>query len=370
VIIKEDEELEKKVDSIVENLYKTLINNVNDGDQCIMLTFLNLNSDRSGSIGKKIILTQEEINNRDFSLNDDIYREIYRSLDTGKIRIINIEENKAILMEPFIPKPRLIIFGGGHIAKPLSEFAARVGFAVTIIDDRPFFASSSRFPEAAKVICESFEKSFNTINLRKSDYVAIITRGHRHDGVVLREVLKHDLSYVGMIGSKRRVKGMIGELLNDGFSKDKLELVNSPIGLDIGAITPDEIAISIISQLISYKNKGTVNKYGESFTLPELDIEVAEKVFEKSSMPKALLTILSSKGSVPRKAGAKMVAYLDGRTVGSIGGGCSEAGVITKAREIMLHKGFLIEQVDMTGDVAEAEGMVCGGVMEVLVEVF
>jgi xanthine dehydrogenase accessory factor len=273
-------------------------------------------------------------------------------------------------MEPFIPKPRLIVFGGGHIAKPLSEFASRVGFAVTVIDDRPSFANSSRFPEAEKVICEDFEKSFNLINLRKFDYVVIITRGHRYDGVVLREVLKHDLSYVGMIGSKRRVKGMMGELLNEGFSKDKLDLVNSPIGIDIGAITPDEIAISIISQLISYKNKGSVNKYGESFSLPEFDIEVAEKVFEKSSMPKALLTILSSKGSVPRKAGAKMVAYLDGRTVGSIGGGCSEAGVVTKAREIMLDKGFLIEHVDMTGDAAEAEGMVCGGIMEVLVEVF
>ena len=87
-------------------------------------------------------------------------------------------------------------------------------------------------------------------------------------------------------------------------------------------------------------------------------------------MPKVIVTILSSKGSVPRKAGAKMIAYLDGRTVGSIGGGCSESGVISKAREIMLSKGFLIEYVDMTGDVAESEGMVCGGVMEVLVESF
>ncbi|MDF2596269.1 MAG: xanthine dehydrogenase, partial [Clostridia bacterium] len=85
---------------------------------------------------------------------------------------------------------------------------------------------------------------------------------------------------------------------------------------------------------------------------------------------KALITILSSKGSVPRKAGAKMIAYLDGRTLGSIGGGCSESEVLIKARRVMLDKGFLIEHVDMTGDVAESEGMVCGGTMEVLIESF
>ena len=87
-------------------------------------------------------------------------------------------------------------------------------------------------------------------------------------------------------------------------------------------------------------------------------------------MPKVLITILSSKGSVPRKAGAKMIAYYDGRTIGSIGGGCSEAAVISKAREIMTKDGFLIEHVDMTGDVAQDEGMVCGGIMEVLIESF
>ena len=355
---------------MLENLYEELLKKVNAGYQCVMLTYLDLYGVRKGSIVEKILLTSEDIENKSFPLNDNIYREIQLSINTGKIQTIKIEDNKELLIEPFIAKPRLIVFGGGHIAKPLVEFASRVNFSVTVIDDRPFFANAGRFPEAEKVICEGFDKSFNLIKLRKSDYVVIITRGHRHDGVVLRGVLKHDLSYVGMIGSKRRVKGMMEELLNEGFSKDKLNLVNSPIGIDIGAITPDEIAISIIAELISFKRKGNINKFGESFILPEFDIEVAEKIFEKSEMPKALITILSSKGSVPRKAGAKMVAYFDGRTVGSIGGGCSEAGVISKAREIMINKGFLIEHVDMTGDVGESEGMVCGGVMEVLVESF
>jgi len=355
---------------MLEDLYKTLLEKINGGNQCVMMTCLNLHSNRNGSISEKILLTSEDIENKSFPLNDDIYRELQLSISTGKIRIIKIQENKSFLIEPFIPRPRLIVFGGGHIAKPLTEFASRVGFSAIVIDDRPFFASVGLFPEADKVICEDFLKSFNLLNIRESDYVVVITRGHRHDGVVLREVLKYNVSYLGMIGSKRRVKGMMEELLSEGYSKDKLNLVNAPIGLDIGAITPDEIAISIVSQLISYKNKHTINKSGENFIIPEFDRKVVEKIFEKSEIPKAIITIISSKGSVPRKAGAKMVAYLDGRTVGSIGGGCSEAEVISKAREIMLGKGFLIEHVDMTGDVAESEGMVCGGVMEVLVESF
>lgn len=353
-----------------ENLYKTLLEKVNGGNKCVMLTFLDLLSDRHGSIAKKILITREEIENRSFLISEDVYKKVCLCLESGKLEIINADQNKSILIEPFIPKPRLVVFGGGHIAKPLSEFAARVGFSVTVVDDRPFFANTERFPEAHHVICESFEKSFDLVNLNASDFVVIITRGHRHDGVVLREALKHDLSYIGMIGSKRRVAGMRDELLSEGYPKAKLDLINAPIGLDISAITPDEIAISIVSQLIGYKNQASIEKFGKSFSFPELDVEVAEKASEESLLPKAIITILSSKGSVPRKAGAKMIAYYDGSTVGSIGGGCSEADILTRAKDVMLDKSFLIKHVDMTGDIAEAEGMVCGGIMEVLIEAF
>lgn len=355
---------------MLQDSYSELIARNKQGNRCVMLTYLRFDSPKRGSIEKKLVITYEDVKTRIVSLNDDLYDNISISLETGKLQLIGISENKAVLVEPFFPKSRLIVFGGGHISKPLTEFAARVGFSVTVIDDRPSFANTIRFPEAERVICESFEKSFELINLKKSDFVVIVTRGHRYDGLVLREVLKYDLSYVGMIGSRRRVRGMMDELLAEGFEKNKLDSVNSPIGLDIGAITPDEIAISIIAQLISFRNKPTVEKHGKDITIPEFDIEVVEKISRETEVPRALLTILSSKGSVPRKAGAKMIAYLDGRTVGSIGGGCSEAAVITKARDIMHSKGFFIEQIDMTGDVAESEGMVCGGVMEVLIEAF
>lgn len=351
---------------MLKNIYENLINRISDGNQCAMLTYLAFDTDRSGAILGKNVLTDEEVK----QMSSEVKDEIMISLDTGKSQIVHVEKNKAVLIEPFKSKPRLIIFGGGHIAKPLSEFAARIGFSVMVIDDRPSFANKSRFPEAERVICESFKKSFKLIDFKKSDYIAIITRGHRYDGVVLREMLKYDFTYVGMIGSKRRVKAMMEELIDEGFGKEKLNKVNAPIGLDINAVTPDEIAISIVSQLIRYKNRITFNSYFKSSVYPELDIEVAQEVSKQTSMPRVLFTILSSKGSVPRKPGAKMIYYLDGRTIGSIGGGCSEAGVVSKARDIMSeNKRFLIETVDMTGDIAESEGMVCGGTMEVLIEV-
>lgn len=354
---------------MLDKLYKDLLNNVNNGIQCVMLTYLDPDGDTKGSIKEKILLTKSDIDNKTIPLEDSIYDSINNTISTGKIETLNTENNKLVLIEPFFPKPRLIVFGGGHIAKPLVDFSSKVGFSVTIIDDRPYFANISRFPEAETVICEDFKKSFDLINFRESDFVIIVTRGHRHDGLVLRNVLNHNLRYTGMIGSKRRVKGMMEELVSEGYPKEALDKVNSPIGLDIGAVTPDEIAISIVSQLIAFKNKGTIDNKNKKHSYPEFDNEVISEIYKEDIMPKALLTILSSKGSVPRKAGAKMIAYFDGRTLGSIGGGCSEAEILYKARDLIHEGGYSVERVDMTGDVAEAMGMVCGGVMDVLIEI-
>lgn len=351
-----------------ETLYNELLNSLNNGDKCVLTTYLCSNNDGLGIIEDKFFLTEEDINKKSKTLDDGIYEKINDSLLNGKIEMITIDNNKSILIEPFFPKPRLVVFGGGHIAKPLVEFASKVGFSITVIDDRPYFANSTRFPEAERVICEDFQKSFNLIEFKKSDFVVVITRGHRHDKLVLSNVVNNNLSYVGMIGSRRRVKGMMDELLSEGFSKEVLDKVNSPIGLDIGAITPEEIAISIVSELISFKNKG--NSSSKKFAYPEFDKELFLEISKEATIPRAILTIVSSKGSVPRKPGAKMVSYLTGQTLGSIGGGCSEADVLTTARSIMRNKGYSIQKVDMTGDVAESLGMVCGGTMDVIIEVF
>lgn len=343
-------------DIVNKIVFKELLDELKIHSEVAMLTYLE-NNDKKVLPYSKLNLSKDE------NLNDNIKS----TFNTG-IPHLYEDDNNRILIEPFFTKPRLIVFGGGHIALPLTEFGHRVGFSVVVADDRLSFANVDRFPMADEVICEDFNKAFDLIKLRSSDFVVIVTRGHRYDGVCLRNALKFNPAYIGMIGSKRRVKAMMEELISEGYEKEGLDKISSPIGLDIGAVTPEEIAIAIIAQVISYRRAGLDKTKPSKFNWPEFDIEVIKEASQESEIPRALITIIGSKGSVPRKAGAKMIVWLDGKTLGTIGGGCSEANILTLAREIIRTKGYSIEHVDMTGEVAEDEGMVCGGTMEVLIE--
>lgn len=355
-----------------ENLYSELLDKLSDGVEMVMVNFMDPDDSTSGSIFDKKLYSRDCLENvsleKELSEIKDI---LIESFNTGLPQSVE-SGGKLIIAEPYFPKPRLIIFGGGHIAKPLSELGANSEFEVTVVDDRPMFANSDRFPCAEDVICDSFENAFKRLQLRTSDFVVIVTRGHVHDGVCIREALKYDLSYLGMIGSKRRVKGMMDQLAKEGYPDEKLQNVSSPIGLNIGAVTPFEIAVSIVAEIIEsrrLKNGGRDSVHNKRFNWPEFDRDVIESICEPDEN-RALVTIISSKGSVPRKAGAKMIVHLDGRLLGSIGGGCSEAGIISIARDVIRERGYRIEPVDMTGEVAEEIGMVCGGVMDVLIESF
>lgn len=347
---------------MLNSVYKDLLDKLNKNDEAVLLTYLSPKDNVSGNISNKLAFTKGELSTLEFG---DLHDRIIESLRSGIPSIVR--EGADILIEPFYPKPRLIIFGGGHIAKPLSEFGSKVGFSIVVADDRPMFASSARFPEADEVICEDFSLVFNKLNIRQSDFIVIVTRGHRHDGVCLRKALGLNPFYIGMIGSRRRVKAMMEQLNEEGFPKEKLDKVCSPIGLRIGAVTPEEIAISIIAEVISHRRSGGTD-LNNGFNWPEFDKDVIGNIIEESQIPRALITIIESKGSTPRKAGAKMTVALDGTIKGSIGGGCSEANILTIARDVIRNKGYLIESVDMTGQAAEDDGMVCGGTMKVLIE--
>lgn len=357
------------------DIYRNLSEELSSGDEAVMLTFMKPSNGKKGSISNKYILVRDnlESNSLFVNMNETLRQKILFASNSGNLQLVDDNE-EVILIEPYFPKPRLIILGGGHVAKPVAELGAKVGFSVVVVDDRPNFANLGRFPEADEVICESFENCFSQLNIRKSDFVVIVTRGHRHDGICLRNALSYNnLAYLGMIGSRRRVKAMKEELLREGYSKEQIDNVNSPIGLDIGAVTPEEIAVSIIAQVISFRRAKENAAYKESgvrFNWPEFDDDVIKEMGKEAETPRALITIISSKGSVPRKAGAKMIVWLDGKILGSIGGGCSEANIITIARNTILNNEYTMEHIDMTGDVAEDEGMVCGGIMNVLIESF
>lgn len=270
------------------------------------------------------------------------------------------------MLEPVTPSERIIVLGGGHISLPLCDFAAKTGFAVTVIDDRPSFANSVRFPMAQEVICRPFAAAIQDLRLSSYDYVVILTRGHRYDGDCLRELSRQaSPAYLGMIGSRRRIKGLLGMLEEEGLDSDWLQRICTPVGLDIGAVTPAEIAVAILAEMITYKR--LPGKAAHPVNHSDLELEMIRCLAENQS-PQAIVTILESKGSTPRAAGAKMAVNEAGQVTGTIGGGCSEGAVIQQAVRMIGTGTYRLMDIDMTGEVAESEGMVCGGVMTVLIE--
>ena len=172
-----------------------------------------------------------------------------------KSRTITIEERVRVFVDILSSEITLLVCGGGHIAIPLAQFARRVGFRVTVLDDRPDFAHPSRFPDC-QVVAKEFAEALQEMSLGPSVYVVVITRGHEHDVDCLAEILKKETAYVGLIGSRRRVRIVLEVLANGGVPRESLENAFTPIGIPIGAESPEEIALSIVSELVCVRRKG------------------------------------------------------------------------------------------------------------------
>jgi xanthine dehydrogenase accessory factor len=150
----------------------------------------------------------------------------------------------------------LYCFGGGHVAVPTASLAALVGFRVVVIDDRDEYASPERFPEASKtIVARDFNRAFEGLEIDGDSFIVIVTRGHQYDRECLEQALKTNAGYIGMISSRRKKEAIFSALMSAGVKQEQLEKVHSPIGIDIGGETPEEIAISIIAELISVRSK-------------------------------------------------------------------------------------------------------------------
>lgn len=353
------------------SVYKDILEKLNTGQKVVMLTTLDSTRQSGKSQPKKAYYTEADLKKTGFtkSLSSGTKQLIQQALATGELQIASASNKKLLIAEPFFPIPNLIIFGGGHIGKALCEFGARLGFSITVVDDRIEFANAERFPDADYVVCESFDKCFDQLQFNQHTYVVIVTRGHRHDTACLREIAKKTWAYAGMIGSRRRVQGVREQLINEGTPLKVLEKVNSPIGLDIGAVTPEEIAISILAQVISYRRLENPKMGRESarITWTEFDRDVIEELSLGKNDKKAIATVISSSGSSPRSAGAKMLVWSDGRILGSVGGGGVEGAVIPAAQDIISNGGYRIQNFNLAGSFTE-DSMVCGGDMSVLIE--
>ncbi|MGB9072262.1 MAG: XdhC/CoxI family protein [Terriglobales bacterium] len=187
------------------------------------------------------VMESEKPRTMTFDLNQD------PKYDTGLVCGGTLE----IFIEPVLPPAELYIFGAGHVAASLYRVARIAGFDVTVVDDREAYASRERFPEAQEVIAEDFEKAIERLAPSESSYIVIVTRGHRDDMRVLRWAVGTPARYIGMIGSKRKTITIFKELQKEGLPAELFDRVHAPVGLDIGAITPEEIAVSITAELIA-----------------------------------------------------------------------------------------------------------------------
>jgi len=189
------------------------------------------------------VMASEKPRTLSFDLNQD------PKYDTGLV----CGGTLGIFVEPVLPPPLLYIFGAGHVGYELYKAAGRAGFDVIVSDDREAYANVERFPEARQVIAEDFDRALAGITPNESAYIVIVTRGHRDDMRVLRWAVQTNAKYIGMVGSRRKAITVFRELTNEGLKPELFERVHSPVGLDIGAITPEEIAVAIVAELIGIR---------------------------------------------------------------------------------------------------------------------
>lgn len=205
---------------------------------------------------KKTLETKEKTHTYDFVLDE----KQEGALDMGcggdaSIRIDYIDAlNPGDVLRDFKSAGTAYIFGGGHVAYALEPVLRHVDFNTVIIDDREEYANAERYPHAAEtIVVENFDHAFDSIEPDENSYIIIVTRGHRGDLQVLRQALKKPCAYLGMIGSRRKNRLLYDALLEEGFTEEQFESIHSPIGLSIGAETPEEIAVSIVAEIIQVR---------------------------------------------------------------------------------------------------------------------
>lgn len=210
-------------------------------------------------LGKKLLLWEdgssfyEDLGMEEFTLK---LQELCKPLfGRKKSKVVKLEEGMEFFVEVFLPSPRLIVAGAGHVCEPVVVMASMLGYEVTVVDDRPEFAMKERFPFAKEVVCDSYLNFFRTCPLTKDTAVLLLTRGHQFDVISLYELLgrKETAGYIGMIGSRRRIAGVFEQLKGD-FDEKCFDHIYTPVGLDIGAETPAEIAVSILAEMLMVRN--------------------------------------------------------------------------------------------------------------------
>jgi xanthine dehydrogenase accessory factor len=238
----------------LQDLYTQLLELQKRGEEAVLATVVS-----EGPI-QEVMVQKGLINARGQSLgpltlDKKVLQAAQEVINEKKVRLIPYDKGR-LYLEPIFSEPLLYIFGAGHISRYIAPVAHMVGFQVIVVDDRPEFASREHFPQADEIWVEEFERVGAKIEPDEQTYMVIITRGHMYDYTVLKQVLPMECHYIGMIGSIRKRNMIYKKLLEEGHTQEELDRIHAPIGLAINAETPEEIAVSIVAELIRVRGEG------------------------------------------------------------------------------------------------------------------
>ena len=273
-------------------------------------------------------------------------------------------EGQRVFVERFGAVPQLVVCGGGHVGTAVVRMAKLLGLPVLAVDDREDCAAQLQSAGADTVLSEPFESALAHIPGGSETYFVVVTRAHAYDVACLRQILRKPCAYVGMMGSRSRAALVRRQLLEQGVDAGRVEALHAPIGLPIGAQTAEEIALSILAQIISVKSRRS-----QSEGFPPALRSAMERA-DTTGQNAVLATIVERHGSTPREVGAKMLILADGTTVGSVGGGIMEHYTVQAARKMLAQAAPALQCLQLSADGKNEDAAIaaCGGSMEVLLQ--
>jgi len=256
----------------MREIYQEIANIISRGERAVLATVLTVEGSAPRGSGAKMLIKQDgtslgSVGGGD--LEEQVRKKAGEIMNTGQQDILHFDlSGKSadttmicggetdVLLEPIQPLETLYIFGAGHISKSTSAIAKMLGFHVVVIDPRPDYNNRENFPNADALIVADFKKAFTHLQVNGNGYIVICTTGHVHDADCLQFAVGTHAKYIGMIGSKKKVKETKERLMQNGIAAERLDQVYAPIGLEIEAETPEEISISILSQIVKVKRTG------------------------------------------------------------------------------------------------------------------
>ena len=256
-------------------------------------------------------------------------------MDSHKDKLLSISESGIIELDGYTVyaellgnNKRLVICGAGHVSMAVIAIGKLLGMHVTVIDDRQSLIQNAIVKGADEAVCKAFEEALREIQGDDDTLYVIVTRGHRYDMDCLRILAQKQHAYIGMIGSSRKIRFVMETLAEEGISKEFLDSVYAPIGLNIGAETPEEIAVAIMAQIIEVKSRTKRTLGFPSEMMKVLQAEGRDRL--------VMATIIARQGSSPRGVGSKMLIARDGSITGTIGGGLVEGSAIARGKQMLL----------------------------------